>query len=167
MIDKLKLMVSDKRIIILLLLVGVFLMLLHNVKPISLSKENFSDSEYIDNLERRVESIVSAIYGAGKCEVMINILSSCESVYVKENKKSYDSTVDANKSESEDSVITMSDSDGNEHALMRKELMPEIGGVTVVCDGGNIESVKNNVIVAVSTVLGIGSNRVCVIAKAN
>ena len=50
---------------------------------------------------------------------------------------------------------------------MTKQIMPQIGGVTVVCDGGADASVKASVINAVCTVLNIGANKVCVIAKAN
>ena len=54
-----------------------------------------------------------------------------------------------------------------EMALVTKQIMPQIGGVTVVCDGGADASVKASVINAVCTVLNIGANKVCVIAKAN
>ena len=47
-----------------------------------------------------------------------------------------------------------------------KQIMPVISGVTVICEGGNKNAVKESIISAVSTLLGIGSNKVCVIAKA-
>ena len=111
--------------------------------------------------------MVSSIKGAGESRVVINIISTTESVYVKENKKSYDSSSEKSKSETEDSVLTMTDSSGNEYALVTKQIMPQIGGVTVVCDGGEDATVKASVINAVCTVLNIGANKVCVIAKAN
>lgn len=127
----------------------------------------FDETEYIESLERRVSNMVSDIKGAGSSSVVINIISTTESVYVKENKKSSDSSSDTNKTETEDSVLTMKDSSGNEYALVTKQILPQIGGVTVVCDGGDDPSVKAAVIYAVCTVLNIGANKVCVIAKAN
>lgn len=167
--EKLKSIISaDKRVIILaVILLCILIILISNNDKEKQGENTLDTDEYISSVEARVENIVKTIDGAGECDVMIGLHSSGESIYVKENKKSSDSTADTNKSESEDCVITMSDSDGNEYALVRKELMPEISGVTVVCDGGDDKSVKNNVIIAVSTVLGIGSNKVCVIAKAN
>ncbi len=161
------LILKDKRLAILIIaFLGLFLVLISN-KNSTKQQVTTTGYEYISELELRLENIVSSIEGAGECDVMINVISSSESVYVTENKKSVDNSDGVIKSESEDSVITMSDSSGNEYALMTKEIMPEICGVMVVCDGGKSSTVKNDVIVAVSTVLGIGSNNVCVIAKAN
>ena len=100
-------------------------------------------------------------------KVMINYNTSVESVYVKENKKSYDNNQTENRGETEDNVLTMTDGNGNQSALITKKIMPKISGVTVVCDGGNNKTVQTDVINAVSVLLDIGSNKVCVIAKAN
>ena len=131
----------------------------------SKNEKTINESEYINDLEKRVEAIVSSIDGAGKSEVMINIASTSETVYVKENKNSYDSSEEVNKGESENSVLTMTDSTGNQYAVVTKTIMPQISGVIVACDGGNIQSVKATITDAVCTVLGIGANNVCVIAK--
>lgn len=162
---------NNKSIMIMLAaLTGIILIITSSAfqKPKeSKTDETFSEKEYIENLEKRVSEMVSAIKGAGSSNVVINIVSTTESVYVKENKKSYDSSGDKNKSETEDSVLTMTDSSGNEYALVTKQIMPQIGGVTVVCEGGDNSTVKAAVINAVCTVLNIGANKVCVIAKAN
>jgi stage III sporulation protein AG len=62
-------------------------------------------------------------------------------------------------------LLVQRDRDGSEYALVTKELMPEICGVVVACKGADEVSVKNSVIQAVSTVLGVGTNKVCVITK--
>lgn len=125
----------------------------------------FDEKEYISQLERRAEQMVSQISGAGDSKVVINIASSTETVYVRENKRSYDSEGDNSKGETEDSVLTMTDGSGNQYAVVKKQIMPEICGVTVLCDGGGDKSVCAAVVEAVSTLLGVGSNKVCVIAK--
>lgn len=157
-----------KNYIIILFAIGIILVLISYLPQKSENTvNNFSDSEYIEALEQKISNIVSMIDGAGDSAVIINISSSAESVYVKENKKSFDNDDTKTKSETEDSIITMKDKSGNEYALITKQLMPKISGVTVVCDGGNDIDVKNSIINAVSTLLGIGANNVCVIAKAN
>lgn len=119
------------------------------------------DAKYIQELEIRIENILSTINGAGECEVMINTISTTESVYVKENKKSSDDS----SFESEDSILTMTDGQGNQYAVLTKKILPQISGVIVTCKGGKNIKVKAEVTQAVCTVLGIGSNNVCVIAK--
>lgn len=167
MFELVKKFFDNKKIILLALAIGVLFVLLSEILPERQNKNRavFDQENYIISLENRVEKMVSDINGAGECNVMINVSSGSESVYVKENKKSYDTSEQNNKSESEDSVITMKDSDGSEYALVTKELMPEICGVVVTCKGADDVSVKNSVIQAVSTVLGVGTNKVCVITK--
>lgn len=164
-----KKILSDKKIpVIALAVIGLILILIAYIpskKNNSSIESSFDESTYVSDLEKKIGEIVSSIYGAGKCEVMINIISTTESVYVKENKKHYNSSDTNSTTETEDSVLTMTDGEGNQYAVVTKQIMPEIGGVTVVCDGGDDTKVRINVIDAVSTVLGIGSNKVCVIAK--
>ena len=157
-----------KNYILIMFIVGIILILLSYLpSKTEITSNSFSESEYIRTLEQKISGIVSMIDGAGDSAVIINISSTTESVYMKENKKFFDNDDTKTKSETEDSIITMKDKSGNEYALVTKQLMPKISGVTVVCDGGNDIDVKNSVINAVSTLLGIGANNVCVIAKAN
>lgn len=167
--DKLK--QNKNLIIIAVAFIGVMLLLFGGTKQKSRnekkSEESFNEAQYIESLEKRVSDMVSEIKGAGSGRVIINIVLTTESVYVKENKRSYDSTDNKSKGETEDSVLTMTDSSGNEYALVTKQIMPQIGGVTVICEGGDDSYVKAKVTEAVCTVLNIGANKVCVIAKAN
>ncbi len=170
MTDKLNKYITffKKYYIVILFILGIILILSSTIpKKTKNNIDTFSDNVYIEMLETKISNIVSMIDGAGDSAVIISISSTAESVYVKENKKSYDNDNNKTKSETEDSIITMKDENGNEYALVTKQLMPKISGVTVVCDGGNNITVKNSIINAVSTLLGIGANNVCVIAKAN
>ncbi len=157
-----------KYYILILFLIGILIIFLSsNIKEKPTTQETFNDVKYINSLEEKITKVVSVIEGAGECLVVINHNSSTESVYVKDYKKTYDNDSDKSKTKSEDTIITMKDKNGNEYALVTKQLMPTVSGVTIVCDGGNDIKVKNSIISAVSTLLGIGTNNVCVIAKAN
>ena len=160
---------NNKYVIVIMACVGILCIILSYTfsDRKEISDNVFSEYEYIKQLETRTAELVSSIDGAGECVVMINYDTSVESVYVTENKKSYDNNQTENRGESEDNVLTMTDGNGNQSALIKKKIMPKISGVTVVCDGGNNKSVQTNVINAVSILLDIGSNKVCVIAKAN
>ena len=46
---------------------------------------------------------------------------------------------------------------------MSHENAPEIAGVTVASEGAGSLQVRNDIIESVSTVLGIGTNKICVI----
>lgn len=62
-------------------------------------------------------------------------------------------------------VVNIDSSSVNEKT--KEQIIPAVSGVAIICDGGNDINIKNSIINAVSTLLGIGSNKVCVIAKAN
>ncbi len=158
MINISKISINKNYIPFILLGLGIILILLSYIFPKSTNKTDtvFNEDIFIESTQQRVELIVSQIAGVGDCSVAVNINSTIESVYVKESK-----------SENQNSVLTTKDSSGNENAVVTKKVMPQISGVTVVCSGGNNKNVKNAVISAVSTLLDIGTNKVCVIAKAN
>ena len=162
-------LLKNKKLIIAMICAGILCVLISYIFPERNTqvKSELTEFEYIEQLEQRTADLVSAINGVGKCKVMINYNTSVESVYVKENKKSYDNNQTENRGETEDNVLTMTDGNGNQSALITKKIMPKISGVTVVCDGGNNKTVQTDVINAVSVLLDIGSNKVCVIAKAN
>lgn len=162
---------NDKRLLLgAILIIGIIMFSLSSIKignNYEVNTDMFSDITYINKLQIQLEDIISSIEGAGESKVMINVSSSSETLYVKENKNSYNTGDNKSTSESEDSVLTMRDGQGNEHVVITKQLMPKIAGVTVVCEGGNDIFVRSNIIEAVATVLDISVNKVCVIAKAN
>ena len=169
--DALKKFLSGKNLLyIAAAALGVLMILLGSViKPgrTKTVEHTFDEKAYVSELETRLCDMLSKIRGAGDCSVMINISSTTESVYVKESRRSTSNASDNNKSETEDNVLTMKDGDGNEYALVKKQIMPKISGVSIVSKGASDPTVKAMLIDAVCTVLDISSNKVCVIAKAN
>ena len=79
-----------KHYILMLFIFGIILVLLSFIPKNSTNavKVDFEDYDYVGVLENKISKIVSMIDGAGDCAVIINITSTSESVYVKENKKS-------------------------------------------------------------------------------
>ena len=60
------------------------------------------------------------------------------------------------------SINNTNNSSGGEEALLTKQLQPDILGVVVVCDGGSNSDVQESVVNAVSTALGLPTNRISV-----
>ena len=65
----------------------------------------------------------------------------------------------------EGEVLVIRDKNGNESPVMIREGAPEIAGITIVSEGAGSASVRNDIIEAVSTLLGIGSNKICVVSR--
>lgn len=116
-----------------------------------------SVSSYEETLEKRLESIISSVDGAGRVQVMVTLDTSEQTQYAKdekENSKSGDKT--SEKSYEKKFVLT--DDDGG---VVLKTTEPEVRGVIVVCDGGDNAAVKNGITSAVRAALSVDSIKIC------
>ena len=121
-----------------------------------------SVSSYEETLEKRLESIISSVDGAGRVQVMVTLDTSEQTQYAKdekENSKSGDKT--SEKSYEKKYVLT--DEDGG----VLKTTEPEVRGVIVVCDGGDNAAVKNGITSAVRAALSVDSNKITVLKMKN
>ena len=126
--------------------------------------EQYTAEQYKQDLEQSVGQIVSRITGDRKPTVVITLESGIRYSYADEAQTDTESSSGTQNAESRESkkqsYITVKNSDGGESALLVTEIMPEIRGVAIVCDGVDseiaIERVKN----AVTAALNITSKRV-------
>lgn len=165
---------SDKKtaIIIIIGIIGIFL----------LAISNYSDTQSIDSnedsttqstqqsisledieaqLEERLVSVISSVKGAGKTQVMVTVASLGEYVYA-ENEKT-DINADSTSSDTE---IVVFEQDGDDTGLILTVKSPEVRGVAVVCEGGDSSVIKAEIINLVTSLFGIGSDKVYVGSKA-
>ncbi len=122
------------------------------------------NSQYATALETRLSGIVMGINGVDSCEVMITLDGGVEYIYASDSQHSQ-SSGDKESSEGKSSLTVLSDKQSGEKAVVVKEIYPEIKGVAVVCKGIDSPTVTLAITDAVSTVLGISANKVCVIIE--
>lgn len=121
-----------------------------------------STSDIEKMLEKKLENIISQVKGAGKVNAVVTVGSSGEYVYAENTKKENDSD-----SMSEDSEIVIYESqNGTDAGLVISIKSPEIIGVAIVCEGGESSVVKAEITKLVTSLFGIGSDRVYVGNKA-
>jgi len=126
-------------------------------------------SSYADSLEEKLTDFIGKIKGVGECEVMVSFLSGVEVQYAVEESV-LEKAVETVAGKSDESLekrmnyLIVSNGDG-EYPIVIKEILPEIGGVLIICDGGDSLTVRSRVSEAVSTLLSISSNRVYVVGK--
>ena len=161
---------------LLLGMVGVLLLLLSECTPKSnpstpsaTSSVQSTAEDYVKNMEQRLKQMIEQIDGAGKSEVMLTLQNSGESIYATQTKNSEDHTEDigegnskkTSKSELEQETLIYEGTDGKQ-ALLITQKEPQINGVIVACEGGENAVVQARIIQAVTTVLNLSTNRVCV-----
>lgn len=154
----------DKKIVILMLvgLSGIILLTVTELLPSgeekseeTVNSEQSSYQSYAQNIETRLEELISSIHGAGKTRVMVTLDSSDENVYATERKR----TDNKDNSTYEDNVVII-ETESGENGVLLKITEPKIRGVAVVCAGGDSPVVRQSIIDTVTAVLDISSARV-------
>jgi len=122
--------------------------------------------QYVEKLQKDLTEFISKIEGVGAVEVLVTLETGVQYVYATNTKSSDDSsyTSDDKQSQkwSQESNIIIVDGAGGKEPLVLKRIEPVVQGVVVVCGGADNIKVKEAVIEAVTTLCGIGSNRVSV-----
>lgn len=157
---------SKAKILIAAGIVGILLILLSEIsfpaskKETEVTKTDYS--AYVNELDDKLNSLISSIDGVGKCKVMITLKSTSESVYAKNIQNSQ-----SESSASQNSEYVIYDSKDGDSPILIQENFPEIEGIAIVCSGGDNIAVRERVIQCVSSLFNISSNRISVSKLSN
>ena len=129
---------------------------------------------YAEELEARLVDMLSAIEGAGRVEVMVTLAASSEQVLQNDvsRQESVTRETDAqggvrdNYDVSEDSQTVLVGGNGGEPYVV-KELMPQVEGVVVACEGGDRASVQAEISAAVQALFDIPTHKIKVCKMAS
>ncbi|PWM41006.1 MAG: stage III sporulation protein AG [Clostridiales bacterium] len=175
-----ELFAGDKkvRLIVAVGILGMVLILLSQFLDSPKEKKVASDEtavgseEYTSQMEQKLGTLISGVEGVGKAKVMITLESSAQMIYATEEKTQNDQMQDVSgegkqKTQQSDnrqtSYILVDKGSGSKQPLVTTRLEPTVKGVVVVCPGADSQVVRARVVDVVTTALGIGSNKVCVV----
>lgn len=130
-----------------------------------------SASQYVKELEARLENTLSKIQGAGQVSVVITIASSSELIIAKTietNKKTDTSTQNGVTTKTENVEIIekpiIVDGKNGDEPIVLLEVMPKISGIVVVAEGANDVNVKLNILKAIQALLTIPNGNIEILA---
>ena len=122
---------------------------------------------YYEQVENRLQTVLSEIKGAGNVKVMINYSGTSEIVTAVTKNTSTDKTTDkgsstnrVTESTTEVTEPVIIQQNGEDTPVIIKEILPDIVGVIVVAEGAKDMSVKINLISAIQTLLNVSANKV-------
>ena len=126
----------------------------------------------IEREEKRLEEILGEMENVGKVRVMLTVKESIETVYAEERSGSVRRKADAGEMSSYDQdqsskPVLVSEGAGVQNALTAKYIYPCYQGITVVCEGGNLASVKYNVTESLSALIGVGADKITIVKMKN
>lgn len=152
---------SKTKILVAAGIIGVLLILLSEISLPSSKKETdvtkTDYTSYVNELDDKLNNLISSIDGVGKCKVMITLKSTSESVYAKNTENSQ-----SESSASQNSEYVIYDGKEGDSPILIQENFPEIEGIAIVCSGGDNIAVRERVIQCVSSLFNISSNRISV-----
>lgn len=103
---------------------------------------------------------LAAVDGVGRVELMLSLEQTGEAVYAVNTRQT---TGGADSASFESDLTVVSDSSYGETPVTVKNLLPTFRGAVVLCDGAGDANVRLAVTQAVSTVCGIGADKVTVL----
>ena len=128
--------------------------------------ENFNEQNVMqDNLEKRLENILSKIAGVGKVSVLLTYSESSTLVPIY-NINSSTSTIEE-KDTSGGNRVTETENmqkdvvtDSNSKIITEKIISPSLEGAIITAEGASSTSIKSNIISAVEAVTGIATHKI-------
>ena len=128
------------------------------------SVEVYDPYDYVDTLEKNLEKSICKFSGVDSCSVMITLASLENNEYL-ENSSVSSSNGEATEQYTRQEEYLVINEDGNDSVIVSSKKTPKICGALIVYQGSaDIETKKNN-LDAASTVLGLQSNKVCVVVN--
>ncbi|MGM9616955.1 hypothetical protein [Butyricicoccus sp.] len=148
--------------------VGVLLLLSAKVPASEPAKEEGTQTEAAFDLKTFQQSVADSlaqIEGAGRVEVLLSLEAGEESVYASDVSQSSQSTGGSSDSTSETYQSTMSIlSDGSygETPVLIKSKYPTFRGAVILCEGADSDTVRLQIVQAVSALCGISSDHISI-----
>ena len=137
-----------------------------------ISVEENADQTYLENLESRVEDILSSMEGVGNVKVMITLKSSQETIVEKDMPTSRSNisetdgsggTRNTNEMDSQETTVYTTNQNGDKIPYVIKTKEPEIEGVTVVAQGGDNAVVQKNISEVIQALFHIELHKIKVV----
>ena len=157
---KLKELFGNYKYVLLILCIGICLMLFpdndNTVKQKSITAPAL---ETPAGCEEKLEEILGQIEGVGKTKVLLTEAEGSQTIY--QTDKDITGS-QANTNQRIETVI-VTNSNREERGLIRSVTPPVYLGAIIVCQGGDIPSVRLSVVQAVSNVTGISTDRIAVL----
>lgn len=158
-LNKLKEALLKYKYALIILLIGISFLLIpeRRVEQTQQPEESTMETNYLSS--ESISAILQSVEGAGQVRVLLSVASGEEILY----QADQDSSVsDDNHSTKTETVILM-DTNRVESGLIKQINPPQYLGAIVVCQGADNPTVKLAITQAVSKIVGLSSDKICVL----
>lgn len=153
---------GQAKFVLIVIIAGVFLLLLPDTDEKAenkTSERTYSEEYYsVEELEQKLEEILSKIESAGHVEVILSVESGVRRVYAQNESL----TQKGAEMQKDKETVIISTGSGTEGTVLIQQFYPKFQGALVIASGGNDPAVKLKLTEAISAVTGLGSDRISV-----
>ena len=157
--EKINMIWSKYKYVLLVLALGIFFMLLPEPKEEVAHSPLVTAAPAPESVSDRLEEILNQIQGVGKVRVMLTESAGAQTVYQTDRDEERTDTSTSVRVE----TVIVSDQNRVQNGLVKSVTPPTYLGAIVVCQGGDQPSVRLAVSQAVSNVTGLGIDRITVL----
>ena len=144
---------------VIILLIGLFLLLLPEKKTEPNQQANNSLPSTHNLSAESLSEVLQLVEGAGRVRVLFSVASGEETLY--QTNQDTSSSED-NKNTKTETVIIV-DADRKESGLIKQVNPQKYLGAIVVCQGADSPSVRLDITQAVSRIIGLSADKICVL----
>ena len=142
----------------IIFLIGIVLLLLPQQEAAEMQIQLDDSQVQNHNLEERLENLLSQVEGAGKVDVLISYERGEVRDYQEDKTRRQDETREEFQTET-----VFYDTQNGDTPVCVSVSYPTYRGAVVVCQGADKASVRFNILKAVSSLTGLGSDHITVI----
>ncbi|MDD4715915.1 MAG: stage III sporulation protein AG [Oscillospiraceae bacterium] len=158
---------SKYKYMLLVMLVGAFLLMMpsgNKQTKKTAEEENTGISFSLEDQEKKMETALSKIDGAGEVRLLLTLKTGVENQFATDsnNTEQTDTSGGMNSAKQKTTVI-LSRGSGMQEAVLSSQTYPLYQGALVVCEGGGDASVKLEMTKALSSLTGLGADKITVV----
>ena len=112
-------------------------------------------------LEKRLQTILEAMEGVGKTQVVLTVAEGESVAYAYDRTESHNQSENSAASTSQRELVTLSESGGQSPVELRRTA-PVYRGAAVVCQGGDSAAVRLAVTQVIQSLTGISAERIVI-----
>lgn len=120
-------------------------------------------TDELQQMEEELDMILSQIDGAGKVEVMLRYATSSRTVYQTDSSQEVHTESESKQTKTDIQTVIASQSSGVDAPVVVQTICPKFQGALVVAQGAGSAEVRLNLVNAVSSLTGLGADKITVI----
>lgn len=155
----------------LVLVIGLALMLIPFGSEKKQTKQQQTPSEpaaaeqqdYAQEMEARLTKMLLQIDGAGRVSVMLTLQTGAQTQYQTDTKITSEQTNSGTQTSEERKTVILSEGSAYDEAAISSVVYPQFQGALIVSEGADNAAVRWNIVSAVSSLTGLGTDKITVV----